>query len=130
MRCFLAALFGLAICAGCTTEAEKKMGGGEVAPPYLALEKFSAQPMMSVGYPLGRKDIAAAKQAAASAEFAAAIAEFEQEPLPDGYSEKQAAKDAAVTAMKAVAEAGKSGSNEDFVAKFEALKLALAAVRL
>jgi hypothetical protein len=119
------ALFG----AGCTTEAEKKMGGGDVTAPWPALEKFEGEPLLSVGYPAEMGNWAEVKKAASAASFEAAVSEFEQSTVPDEHSDRQAAKDSAAQAMKALIEASKSGTPDDVKGKYEALQQALKALR-
>lgn len=124
---FVLCCLALASC-GCTSEAEKKMGG-DVTAPWAELDALNGEPLMSVGYPLQMGDVAAAKQAAVAESFQSAVRQFEQSPLPSGYSDREAQKAAAVQALNALIEAAKSGTNEDVKVKFEAVSQALAAIR-
>lgn len=123
----LLCLFAFSSC-GCTSEAVEKMGGDELAP-WPELDALAGEPLMSVGYPAQMGDIVGAKAAATSETFVTAVQKFEQSPLPSGYSGKEAQKAAAVTAFNNLIEAAKSGTNEDFKAKFDAASQSLGPLR-
>ena len=121
-------LLVLAIC-GCTSSAEKTMGGGEPFF-YPAMEQFDQEGLFSVDYPAAKGNWVEARKAAKADGFATAIANFEKAPLPSGFTDRQPKKDAAIAAAKAFHEKAKgSGTNEEVQAAHQALKDAMKALR-
>ncbi len=108
--------------AGCGNSAAKQGSGKPNVAPWAELEEFRAGPEMSVAYPAETGDWKAAKKAAGSEAFKAAVAKLEGATPPSGYPHK----DDLVKALKELVSAGESGSPEDVKAKFEIYKQATA----
>jgi len=129
MTRFVAAAFSLLMICGCTSQAEKTMGGGE-AFFYPELETFDQEGLFSVAYPASKGNWAAARTAGKAPAFAKAISTFEASALPAGFDSRKAAKDEVVAAAKAFHEKAKgSGPSTEVEAAYDTLKEALKKLR-
>lgn len=110
----------LLVCLGCGSGAVKEMAGTAPPPAWDALETFTGEPVMSVGYPLDMGDLKGAKSALKSKQFSDGLAAFESSALPGDYSTKQAEKDALVKAWKDAVAAADSSTPDEFKAAVKA----------
>jgi hypothetical protein len=129
MTRLVAAAFSVLLLCGCTSQAEKTMGGGE-AFFYPELETFDQEGLFSVGYPASKGNWVEARKAGKNPNFAKAIATFEASNLPSGFDDRKPAKDEVVAAAKAFHEKAKgSGPNDEVEKAYETLKEALKKLR-
>jgi hypothetical protein len=120
MRNFLLVIGLTSMVVGCSSEAERRMTGEGPPPPWEALQAFEGEPLMSVGYPLERGDLATVKNELTGEKFSAALAAFEQSPLPDAYSTKQPDKDAMVKAWRDAIAAAPTAKPDELKEKVQA----------
>ena len=111
---------------GCGNPAAEKMSTGEEANEWDGLANFESGPMLSIGYPAEMGDWASVKKAVAADDFAAAVSALEGSNPPDSVKD---ALTTAVSDLRALIEAGKSGSTEDLKAKHAAAMKSIAALR-
>lgn len=123
------ALCLLLLACGCTSQAEKTMGGGEVFY-YPELETFEQEGLFSVAYPAAKGNWVEAKKSAKSNAFSAAVSKFEAAPLPSGHDNRKAAKDQAITAAKSLHDkAVANAPNPELEAAYKSLSGALKDLR-
>ena len=107
----------MVVCAvGCGPDPEGTMGGADPSEPWEALDTFQQGGAMGLGYGASMGDWAGVQRDITSDSFKSALDAFEQSPVPDAYSDRQAAKDAMVQNFRdAIAAAGTG----EFQAKYE-----------
>lgn len=115
--------------AGCTNQAVQDMQVGVESLSYPELEAFEQEAIMPVGYAMemSRGAVGPGKREAKTDGFKSALEAFKAAPLPDGV-DKQAQKDAVVTAAEALIEAA-GGSDDEFKTAYQNLQSAMQALR-
>jgi hypothetical protein len=118
---------------GCTDPGLDEMGSGPAETvTWEALDELETGEggLMGVGYAIDQDDWSGAQDLLKSPEYEAAISKFEQAALPSEWSGRTAAKDKAVTQLKALAEAAKAGADQDKLkSAWESVNAALGELR-